>query len=287
MTFRISRRSQLRFAEFASHSSTVNGIYLVFEGEGFQANPDQKDVGGERRTACESFHSFIDQSSPSQQRQLLDVYLEALEAWSDARSDDGTLVSRDARDLVHSLRRDRVPIDDAGHITGPLPDGVELEIPDLEHLPDAGVLEDHLQRMADNLDRDTPAVIGSAKELLESVCKVILDDAGVEYAPSASLPDLYKLVAIELRLSRDSVPQNAKGSEAAHRILQGLVTTVQNLAELRNALGAGHGRGQRVAALERHARLAMNASYTVCAFLLATWNQRRTVPRAPSEPSGG
>ena len=138
--------------------------------------------------------------------------------------------------------------------------------------------------MAENLDRDTPAVIGSAKELLESVCKVILDDARVEYARSASLPDLYKLVAIELRLSRKSVPPNSRGSEAAHRTLQGLVTTVQNLAELRNALGVGHGRGQRVPALERHARLAMNASYTVCAFLLATWNERGSRARGSAAP---
>ena len=65
--------------------------------------------------------------------------------------------------------------------------------------------------MAENLARDTPAVIGSAKELLESGCKVILDDARVEYVPSASLPDLYRLVAGELRLSREWVPRNAKG----------------------------------------------------------------------------
>jgi hypothetical protein len=54
-----------------------------------------------------------------------------------------------------------------------------------------------------------------------------------------------------------------------------LVTTVQNLAELRNAIGVGHGRPQRVPALERHARLAMGASSTVADFLLSTWHARR------------
>ena len=50
---------------------------------------------------------------------------------------------------------------------------------------------------------------------------------------------------------------------------------MQNLAEVRNALGVGHGRAQRVAALERHARLAMNASRTVADFLLTTWHERK------------
>jgi hypothetical protein len=50
---------------------------------------------------------------------------------------------------------------------------------------------------------------------------------------------------------------------------------VQNLAELRNAIGVGHGRPQPVRALERHARLAMGASSTVADFLLSTWHARR------------
>jgi Abortive infection C-terminus len=132
--------------------------------------------------------------------------------------------------------------------------------------------------MRTNIDRDTPAVIGAAKDLVESTCKLILDDRGIAYAAAAPLLDLYRAVALELRLSRDSVPANAKGSEAAQRALQGLVTTVQNLAELRNAIGVGHGRPQRVPALERHARLAMGASSTVADFLLSTWYARRDAP---------
>jgi plasmid stabilization system protein ParE len=272
---RISRRSQLKFAEFATRVSTVNRIYTVFKGEGFEANPNEEDAGGERRTACESFQSLIDPDSPSQQRRLLRVYLDALESWNDGRNGDGSFISREARDVVRSLRWDGIPVDDGGHLTAPLPEEADLEFPNLQGLPDPDVLREHLRRMTANLEHDTPAVIGSAKELLESVCKVILDDAHVGYPPSASLPDLYKLVATELRLARDSVPQNAKGSEAAQRVLQGLVTAVQNLAELRNALGLGHGRAQRVPALERHARLAMNASYAASAFLLSTWTERQ------------
>src|SRR5579859_923224 len=261
MSFRISRRTQLKFAEYATGWSTVNRIARAFEAEGFEARADQIDVGGARRTVCESFHGLIDPTSSDHQQRLLSVYLDAIDSWG-GRQEDGTL-SREALDVVRSLRRDGVPIDDSGELTGPLPARTDLRLPGIDSLADPEVLEEHLQRMNNNIDRDTPAVIGSAKELLESVCKLLLDEAHSAYAPNATLPDLYKAVATELRLSRESVPQNAKGSEAAQRVLQGLVTTVQNLAEMRNALGVGHGRAQRVPALERHARLAMNASHAV------------------------
>jgi len=268
---RISPRSQLRFAEFASGWGTLRRIGLAFQGEGFQPDPAPQDAGGERRTACASFHARIDPRSDAQQRRLLNVYLDAIDAWG--RGPNGTLVDG-ATDVVRSLRRDGIPLDDAGHLTGPLP-AVDLELADLDRLGDPGVLEEYLERVRANIDRDTPAVIGAAKDLVEATCKLILDESGIAYAAAAPLLDLYRAVAQELRLSRDSVPANARGSEAAQRALQGLVTTVQNLAELRNAIGAGHGRAQRMPALERHARLAMGASSTVADFLLSTWHARR------------
>lgn len=272
MPLRISKRSQLKFAEYATGWSTVNQIARAFEAEGFEADPSQPDVGGARRTTCASFHNRIDPLSDRQQIRLLNVYVDAIASWG--READGTL-PKNARDVIRSLARDGVPIDDDGHLAGPIPVDGGLELGDLRLLRDPGVLEEHLQRMQANIDSDTPAVIGAAKELVESVCKLILDDCGVTYAATATLPDLYKAVAQELKLTRESVPANAKGSESAQRVLQGLVTTVQNLAELRNALGVGHGRASRVPALERHARLAMNASRTLADFLLTTWHDRK------------
>ncbi|MGH7861214.1 MAG: hypothetical protein ACREOS_03145, partial [Candidatus Dormibacteraceae bacterium] len=87
MPLRISRRSQLKFGEYATRFSTVNQIARAFEAEGFEANPNQADAGSARRTGCESFHCRIDMSSARQQRRLLTVYLDALESWSGDRSD--------------------------------------------------------------------------------------------------------------------------------------------------------------------------------------------------------
>ena len=119
------------------------------------------------------------------------------------------------------------------------------------------------------------AAVGSAKELVESTFKIVLDDYGVTYDRSTDLPELYKLVALELRIARESVPDSAKGSRASHKILSNLTTTVQNLAELRNELGLGHSRTPTSKALTRHARLAGDSAQTIANFVLATWHDRR------------
>jgi hypothetical protein len=252
---------------------SISQIIRAFEAEDFSQDRDYNGPAkGQRRWVVHSYHASVDPRSVTQERRLLAVYLDMVQEFG--REDDGTFVGV-ARDLIRSLQRDGLPVSDDGHLSAPVDGGVALQLEDFHLLSDPQVVDQHLERMRLNIDRDTPAVIGAAKELLESVCKLVLEDAGVAYEASAGLQDLYRAAAKELRLSRDSVPGSAKGSEAAQRTLQGLVTAVQNLAELRNALGLGHGRVQHVPVLERHARLAMNASRSVADFLLATWHERK------------
>jgi hypothetical protein len=130
--------------------------------------------------------------------------------------------------------------------------------------------------MAIGIKADPAAAIGSAKELAESVCKLVLDDYGQPYARAAKLLELYKAAAVALAISRASVPNSAKGSQASQKVLQNLATMVQSLAELRDELGLGHGRSKASPALERHARLACNASRTLTEFVLETWQTRKT-----------
>ena len=120
----------------------------------------------------------------------------------------------------------------------------------------------------------TAGAIASAKELVETLYKLILDKRGVEYATKDDLPALYKKVATELALRRESVPDSTKGSEAAHKVLNALNTTVFGLAELRNEIGRGHGRPTASPAFHRHARLAFNAAVALAEFLYDTLQDR-------------
>lgn len=56
-------------------------------------------------------------------------------------------------------------------------------------------------RALERRGNDPEGAITLARTLLESVCKHILDERGVQYADGADLPKLYSLVATELNLS--------------------------------------------------------------------------------------
>jgi hypothetical protein len=150
-----------------------------------------------------------------------------------------------------------------------------LRLPEYSRLSDPAVFDEHLRRIGAGIDVDPAAAVASSKEMVESACKVILDDYEVAYSNKDDIGDLYKKVATALKLKAESVPESAKGSAAAQGRLRALVTVVQRMAELRNELGLGHGRTRSSNAQRRHARLAFNAATAVAEFLLDTWHERR------------
>lgn len=150
-----------------------------------------------------------------------------------------------------------------------------MDLDAYQRLADPQVVREHLRRIDRDLKSDPSGAIGSSKELVESVLKLILDDYDVAYGKGDDLMDLYKKVQRALKLNSEAVPENRKGSEAAVKTLRALVTTIQSLAELRNQIGSGHGRTRRSPALTRHGRLAFNTSVALVEFLLDTWHVRR------------
>ena len=155
----------------------------------------------------------------------------------------------------------------------------ELRLNERAVLTDPAVLEEHLARIRDGLTSDPAAAISASKNLLESLFRIVLDSAQIDYGAREDIPQLYRQVAALLQLKAESVPSSAKGSEASQQVLRTLVTTVQSLAELRNELGIGHGKSTRSVALARHARLALNATVTIAEFVLDTWQSRVSIGR--------
>jgi hypothetical protein len=274
----LSRRSRQKFADFATAVGTVRTIEDVYAAQGFELPPDFKlPETGQRRAVCAAAEKGGGSAYPAAAQRLLRVYVDAIEDWGRAEGlpEDIDPLHKDARALVRALQQDGAPVDDDGRLVfGSAPPVLPVE--QFNRLDEPRVLLQHLERIDAGIQKDPAAAIGAAKELVESTLKFILRDYGVEFDErAASLTDLYKLVAEELRLTRESVPASAKGSRASHRILQNLATAVQSLAELRNELGIGHGRTAPSPALARHARLAANSARAVVEFLLETWHERR------------
>ncbi|WP_447753261.1 abortive infection family protein [Sphingopyxis fribergensis] len=140
---------------------------------------------------------------------------------------------------------------------------------------DAEWMQKEIERLEAAVDNDPSLAIGTAKDLVETCCKSILTRQQVSFPRSASLPDLVKLVAKELRLVPEGISDEAKGAETIRLLLRNLTAVTQYLAELRGLYGSGHGRDGRHRGLEpRHARLAVGAAIAFADFISETYHQR-------------
>jgi len=118
---------------------------------------------------------------------------------------------------------------------------------------------------------DPEGAITTARTLVETTCKYILDVLEIEYEDNIELPKLYNLTAKQLNLA----PQNHQ-EEIFKQILGGCQSVINGLGSLRNKVGDAHGKGLRyVKPHERHAKLAVNLAGTLSSFLIDTFNQKK------------
>lgn len=140
---------------------------------------------------------------------------------------------------------------------------------------DAGWMQKEIERLENAVDRDPALAIGTAKDLVESCCKSILQKRGVNVSASAGLPDLTKALAKELKLVPEGISDEARGADTVRLILRNLSSLTHYLAELRGMYGSGHGRDGAHRGLEpRHARLAVASAVAFIDFVTDTHNRR-------------
>lgn len=136
---------------------------------------------------------------------------------------------------------------------------------------DLNHLGEHIQRIERSIDTDPRQAIGSAKEMVETVCKTILRNRGVEFGRGDDILVLGKRVFGALKQLPDDVPEAAKGAATVKRTLSNLASLVQGVAELRGFYGTGHGQDGKAKGLgARHARLAVGAASALAYYLLET-----------------
>lgn len=140
-------------------------------------------------------------------------------------------------------------------------------------------LLDQINQLDNTVESNPRLAIGTAKELLEAVCKTILiEDYNIQPQNEIlSLPKLVKRVSKELGLLPEDIPDDKKGSDAIRRILNSLAQVTQGVAELRNLYGTGHGHSShRQSGIQpRHARLVVNSVITVVTFWIETFDERQ------------
>lgn len=133
-------------------------------------------------------------------------------------------------------------------------------------------IRDQLGRLQRTAESDPALAIGTAKELIESTAKTVLQELGIAVNDKDDLPALVKQAQEALGLHPAAAHPGPDGTDAVKRILGGLMNIAAGLGELRNrGYGTGHGpKGERVGLRPRHARLAVNAAMTWCSVMLDT-----------------
>ncbi|MFH1373062.1 MAG: abortive infection family protein [bacterium] len=145
-------------------------------------------------------------------------------------------------------------------------------------------LSQQLTRIEAAIEDDPDLAIGTAKELIETICKSILEKRGEEVPSSIDLPKLVRLASKTLKLTPADISDEARAVETIRRLLNSLATITQGMAELRNQYGTGHGRTATSRGLQpRHAKLAVGAATALAVFL---WETHEANLTSGQEPSG-
>ncbi|MEM8529858.1 MAG: abortive infection family protein [Chloroflexota bacterium] len=131
-------------------------------------------------------------------------------------------------------------------------------------------INEYWQKSLERVSSDPEGAITSARTLVETVCKYVLDNKGVSFKEDGNLQKLYKQTASASNLSPDQ-----HGEDIFKQILSGSANVVNGLAGLRNAFGDAHGKGKRyVKPSPRHAKMAVGFAGTLATFLIETFEEQ-------------
>lgn len=132
---------------------------------------------------------------------------------------------------------------------------------------------DSLMKMRETNPTDA---IGRAKELVESCCKTILRETGVEVSNDWDMNELIKATKKKLDIDTESISNNLPEAKTVKKILGSLTGLVGGIAEFRNGWGMGHGKASDFEPLFiRHAKLAVGSSVTLVEYLWDTYLWRK------------
>jgi hypothetical protein len=238
-------------------------------------------ISGARRSLVEQYYHAVDWTKWIHVRKVLTVYENVLTHLEDVTNGatyfgDREWAGRTFRSLQKWLERDGYKYQE-GKL---LPVGKHhalMDISDTTSHFDVPELHRQVERMKSAIDDDPSLAIGTAKELIETTCKTILRERGIELDQNIDITQLVKETRKVLGLIPESIPNFAKGAETIRRLLSNLGNVAQGLGELRNLYGTGHGKhGSSKGLSARHARLAVGTAATLATFLFET-HQERTI----------
>ncbi len=260
----ISKRTRNEFREVLV-GFVLREIELIFDGAGLQPRADfVPPVSGQRRGLVEQYYASIDFTSATDIRKLAAAYDEVIEQlrqiqkWvTNPAGVEGTIEA-----LARRMERDGFRFENDRFISDKLRPAV-VEAVSLIALTEESISEQIEKARAKIETGDHAGAIASSYTLVECFLKELLLRTGTNFkTDEGDIRELYKLVAGPLNLN----PAGESLESYLKSILQGLKSQVTGLYELSNKASDRHARRYNPA--RHHAKLAVNATFTLCEFLL-------------------
>lgn len=179
--------------------------------------------------------------------------------------------------LRRCLARDGFDLQDDGDRTEIVAKSSAAATNVLQHLRGHGerISHENLLTRIRNIERTCETspgdAIGSAKELIEAVCKDIIERSGKSFDKASNPSGLVRQTLKCLELAPEDISDKSRGVDAIKATLNSLANIAHQMDELRALYGSGHGRASSARGLTpRHARLAVGSAATLGLFLVET-----------------
>jgi hypothetical protein len=223
-------------------------------------------VHGQRRSQIELYYASLDLTKPTDAEKLLAVFENIILSAT-------TATQSGSADLIAWIEKDGY-VYEGGRLRRRSPTGMRATA-DKVAAATSGSIHTDIRRIEDSIDRDPALAIGSAKELIETVCKTILEAKGISYSKASDLSELVKAATKALQLAPEDIPSAAKGADLIKRTLHSLAAVAGSIGELRSLYGTGHGKSASTRGLQpRHARFVVGCASTLVTFLWDTFEAR-------------
>lgn len=279
----VSLKARNEFREYFVQERVLRQIRDVFDSAGVRCDLEfsPPSITGDRRTLVEQYYVTVDWTSWKSVQPVINAFEAELSellspppstySW-DAESTKQRKAKADqlASRLLHFLKADGFDWV-GGRLVRSAGAPVLDDLASTAHKLEGTHLAQQIQRMKDAVETDPSLAIGTAKELIETVCKTILEERGKPVTGSPDIPTLTKALLKELDLVPEGVPDEKRGADIIRNILRSLGSIGNELAQLRGLYGTGHGKAANAQPLNsRHAKLAVGTAATLATFLFET-----------------
>jgi len=132
-------------------------------------------------------------------------------------------------------------------------------------------ISNEFDRALTNVEANPREAVSAASNILESLCKIYIEEEGLECPAKQDLRPIWTIVRKDLGFDPSTVED-----QDLQTILSGMISVVEGIGAFRTHASSAHGAGKKHYKLEpRHARLAIHAAHTIVLFVLESWRKKK------------